>query len=71
MKIICDFLSLVKEGANITEISEALGLSRERVTKHYRKQAVEIVTDEFLKVVKTRKVRYNTVKLTHMQFKNI
>jgi hypothetical protein len=51
----CEFLSMVKEGSNITEIGNALGLSRERVAKHYKKKAVELVTDEFLNVVKTRK----------------
>ena len=46
---------MVKEDSNITEIGNALGLSRERIAKHYKKKAVELVTDEFLNVVKTRK----------------
>lgn len=53
----CKFLQLVKEGLNLTAISEELGLSREQVTRAYKKKAVELVTQEFLKVAKTRQSR--------------
>ncbi|MCL0094292.1 type IV secretory system conjugative DNA transfer family protein [Dehalococcoidales bacterium] len=51
----CEFLSLIKEGQNLTAIAEAMGLSREQVTRYHKKKAVELVTGEFSKLVKTRK----------------
>lgn len=50
----CQFLDLVKEGQNLTAISEAMGLSREQVTRCHKKKAVELVTEEFTKLAKTR-----------------
>jgi len=52
---ICKFLELINQGQNLTEISRALGLSRERITKSYKKKGVELVTQEFMNLVKTRK----------------
>jgi hypothetical protein len=52
---ICQFLELVKEGQNLTDISKALGLSRERVSTSYKKKAVKLVTQEFMDLVKTRR----------------
>ena len=51
----CQFLNLVKEGQNLTAIAEAMGLSREQVTRYHKKKAVELATGEFIGVVKTRK----------------
>ena len=53
----CELLRLLKEGSNLTAISETLGLSREQVTRFHKKKAVELVTQEFLKVVKSRRAR--------------
>ncbi|MDI6815470.1 MAG: hypothetical protein QMC90_05305, partial [Dehalococcoidales bacterium] len=35
---ICQFLELIKEGRNLTDISKALGLSRERVSTRYKRR---------------------------------
>ncbi len=50
-----EFLRLVKEGSHLTAIAEALGLSRERITRFRKKKAVDLVTQEFLRTAKTRK----------------
>lgn len=47
----CQFLQFIKQGYSITTISKSLGLSREHVTRHYKKKAVELVTQEFLLIV--------------------
>lgn len=47
----CQFLKLIKEGRNVTAISKSLRLSREHVTRIYKKKAVELVTQEFLLIV--------------------
>ncbi len=49
------FLRLMKESLHLTAISEALALSGEQVTRYHKKKAVELVTEEFLRVMKTRK----------------
>jgi len=51
----CEFLRLVKEGLSLTAISERLGLSREHVSRVYRRRAVELVAQEFLRVARRRK----------------
>ena len=48
----CNYLELLVEGLSCTEISKQLGLSREHVSRVYRKKAVELVTEEFLSTVK-------------------
>ncbi|MDI6815373.1 MAG: hypothetical protein QMC90_04770, partial [Dehalococcoidales bacterium] len=52
---ICQFLKLIKEGQNLTDISKALGLSRERVSTSYKRKGVELITQEFMELVKGRK----------------
>jgi hypothetical protein len=46
----CQFLKFIRQGYSITSISKSLGLSREHVTRHYKKKAVELVTQEFLRI---------------------
>ena len=48
----CNYLDLCIQGLSRREISEQMGLSREHVSRVYRKKAVELVTEEFLSVVK-------------------
>ena len=52
-----ELLRMIKEGSNLTAIAEAMGLSREQVTRYHKKKAVELVTEEFSKLVRTRKSR--------------
>jgi hypothetical protein len=47
----CQFLSLIKQGHSITSISKNLGLSREHVTRVYKKKAIELVTQELLTTI--------------------
>ena len=44
----CKYLELLVEGLSCKEISRILGLSREHVSRVYRKKALELVTEEFL-----------------------
>jgi len=62
MQQACQFLKLTEQGLNLTSISEVMGLSREQVTRHHKKKAVELVTQEFMKKAKTRKRRKNPLK---------
>ena len=48
----CKYLELLVEGLSCREISMKLGLSREHVSRVYRKKAIELVTEEFLSTVK-------------------
>ncbi len=48
----CSYLDLYIKGLSCREISEQLGLSREHVSRVYRKKAVELITEEFLCTVK-------------------
>ena len=48
----CSYLHLCIKGLSRKEISEQMGLSREHVSRVYRKKAVELVTEEILSVVK-------------------
>jgi hypothetical protein len=52
----CTYLKLVTCGANGREISEQLGLSREHISRVYRKKAIELVTEEFLSMVNNNEV---------------
>lgn len=47
----CTYLKLIITGANSREISKQLGLSREHISRVYRKKAIELVTEEFLSIV--------------------
>jgi hypothetical protein len=47
----CQFLKLIKEGHSVTAISRSLSLSREHVTRIYKRKAVELVTQEFLSTI--------------------
>jgi hypothetical protein len=47
----CEFLQLIKQGTSVTTASKSLGLSREHVTRTYKKKAVELVAQEFLATV--------------------
>lgn len=51
----CTYLKLVANGANYREISNQLGLSREHISRVYRKKAIELVTDQFLFTVNNDK----------------
>ena len=48
----CNYLDLLVKGLSCQEISKQLGLSREHVSRVYRKKAVELVTEALLSVVK-------------------
>jgi len=48
----CNYLELLIEGLSCQEISKQLGLSREHVSRVYRRKALELVTEEFLSLVK-------------------
>ena len=52
----CEFLKLIKQGQNITAISKKLNLSREHVTRFYKRKAVDLVTQEFLRVIKKKRI---------------
>jgi hypothetical protein len=52
---VCGFLELIKKGQNLTDISKVLGVSREQVSKSYKKKAVELVTQEFVELARARK----------------
>ena len=45
----------MKEGQNLTAIGQAMGLSHEQVTRHHKKKAIKLVTEEFSKVVRRRR----------------
>jgi hypothetical protein len=51
---VCKYLELLIKGLRCREISKKLGLSREHTSRRYRKKAVEIVTEEFLHLIKKR-----------------
>jgi len=44
----CNYLQLLVKGFSCKEISRQLGLSREHVSRVYRKKALELFTEEFL-----------------------
>jgi CRP-like cAMP-binding protein len=47
----CRYLELLSEGMTCRQISEQLGLSREHVSRVYRRKALELVTEEFLATI--------------------
>jgi len=51
----CTYLKLLTNGATCREISKQLGLSREHISRVYRKQAIELVTEQFLSMVNNGK----------------
>lgn len=48
----CNYLELFTDGLTCQEISKQLGLSREHVSRVYRRKAVELVTEAFLYTIK-------------------
>lgn len=44
-----------KEELNLTVIADALGLSRERLTRYHKKKAIILLTQEFSRVVRSHK----------------
>jgi len=51
----CQYLHLLSEGLSCSEISRRFGLSREHVSRIYRRKAIELVTEEFLSIVRNGK----------------
>jgi len=51
----CTYLKLLATGLACREISTRLGLSREHTSRVYRKKAIELITEEFLSIVNTRR----------------
>jgi CRP-like cAMP-binding protein len=49
---VCRYLVLLKKGLSCKQISAELGLSREHVSRIYRRRALEIVATEFISTVK-------------------
>jgi len=43
---------LAKEGMSLKAISKTLGVSREHVTRFYKKKAVELLTEIFLSTIR-------------------
>jgi len=48
----CKYLALMKEGMTCRQISNELGISREHVSRVYRKRAIELLVEEFYNVIK-------------------
>lgn len=48
----CMYLSLVQKGLRQKQISKELGLSREHVSRVYRRKAIELLAEELLSVMK-------------------
>jgi DNA-binding NarL/FixJ family response regulator len=46
------YLELVRDGLSCSEASKRLGLSREHVSRTYRKKALQLLTEEFLRRTK-------------------
>jgi hypothetical protein len=47
----CTYLELLTSGASCREISKQLGLSREHVSRVYRKKAIDLACEEFFSMV--------------------
>ena len=48
----CKYLDLMKEGMTCRQISKELGLSREHVSRVYRRRAIELLVEKFYTVTK-------------------
>ena len=48
----CQYLVGLKQGLSCKQISSGMGLCREHVSRVYRPRALELVTNEFLSIVK-------------------
>jgi hypothetical protein len=48
----CEYLRMIKSGVTCKEIGRALGRSREHVSRKYRKEAVALVSEEFLQGIR-------------------
>ena len=57
----CEFLKMVKQGHNLSVIGKLLGLSREHITRTYKKKAVELVTQEFLYLIGHPNIIYREI----------
>ena len=51
----CQYLVLLKDGLSCQQISNELGLSREHVSRIYRKKALELLAEEFLSTIRNHK----------------
>ena len=47
----CKYLQLLLQGLSRQEISKQLGLSREHISRVYRRKAIELLTEEFLATI--------------------
>jgi len=47
-----DYLELLRDGLSCREASKRLGLSREHVSRTYRKRALQLLTEVFLAVTR-------------------
>ena len=48
----CKYLALMEEGMTCRQISKELGISREHVSRVYRRRAIELLVEEFYNVIK-------------------
>ena len=48
----CKYLALMKKGMTCRQISKELGISREHVSRVYRRRAIELLVEEFYNVTK-------------------
>ena len=48
---VCRYLQLAAQGLSCQEISRQLGLSREHVSRSYRKKAIRLLTHQFLSTI--------------------
>lgn len=48
----CKYLALMKKGMTCRQISNELGISREHVSRVYRRRAIELLVEEFYNVIK-------------------
>jgi hypothetical protein len=63
----CQYLHFISEGLSCSEISRRFGLSREHVSRIYRRKAIELVTEEFLSTVRNTKSRHRGARLLDKQ----
>jgi signal recognition particle subunit SEC65 len=48
----CQYLAMIEKGMNCGHISKELGLSREHVSRFYRRRALGLITEKFLYTMK-------------------
>ena len=54
----CKYLALMKNGMTCRQISNELGISREHVSRVYRRRAIELLVEEFYNVSKDNQEIY-------------